>query len=366
MSSTPARTLDALLTAMSSGAPDPVMLVLKSGDNQHAVTPIAVEDRGNGLWVVWVYDNEYPGTLTSPVEINTTSNTWRRGAWSGDAASHSLYVIPMSLFNGPQICPFCTGPIAAGTSPSETASGQIWLTENANLLITDSLGRRLGYVGNRFVSEIPGAGRVDFMGGTAYPATPLYSIPLTGTYTMLLDGQLLTQTKTLRLAQFGPGYAVSIENLTVSPTTRDELSIASDGGTLLYRAGSNKEATLGLVRDGASESYQFKLGAVDLPVGQPITLTNDLNAGRLAFANSRGAGNSYDLAITRVSGAGATRFYHANLTAVPGDVQSFAYGTWDGIGSLVMQIDRGGDGTIDETRMLANQIKKVYLPVIRR
>jgi|GEM_PF-1396889 len=366
LTSTPATTLDALRAAISGGASDPVVLVLKSGQNQHAVTPIALEDRGNGIWAVWVYDNELPGTI-SAVLINTPSNTWSRGAWSGDAASHSLYVIPVSLFNGPQICPFCISPVGAATAFSQPATGQIWLTENANLLITDSAGRRLGYVGDQLVSEIPGAGRVDFIGGTSHPAIPVYSIPLTETYTMLLDGQPLTRTQTLGLAQFGPGYAASIENLAVSPTTRDELSIVSDGSKLLYRANADKEATLTLVQDAANQSNQFSLRGVELAASQSITLTNDVNTGRLAFANSQGASNSYDLAITRATGAaGVTRFYHADLTAVPGDVQSFNYRAWDGVGSLVMQIDHDGNGTIDETRILENQIKKVYLPVTSR
>lgn len=367
LTSTPARTLDALRTAMSRGALDPVVLVLKSGDNQHAVTPIAVEDRGGGLWAVWVYDNEYPGILTPPVEINTTNNTWRRGAWSGDAASHSLYTIPMSLFNGLQICPFCIGPIAAGTSPSETASGQIWLTENANLLITDSLGRRLGYVGNQLVSEIPGAGRVDFIGGTSHPAIPLYSIPLTETYTMLLDGQPLTRTQTLNLAQFGPGYAASVENLVVSPTTRDELSITIDGSQLQYRANVGKEATLTLTQDGANESCQLSLRDIQLHASKTITLTNDISAGRLVVVNNPEVSSSYNLAITRATATdGVKRFYHADLAAIPGDVQSFDYRAWDGSGSLVMQIDHNGDGSVDETQVLQNQIKNIYLPLVFR
>jgi len=66
---------------MSGNATDPVVLVMKSGWDQHAVTPIAVEDQGNGLWAIWVYDNAFPDVLAEPIEINSIDFIGNRIVW---------------------------------------------------------------------------------------------------------------------------------------------------------------------------------------------------------------------------------------------------------------------------------------------
>ena len=39
---------------------------------------------------------------------------------------------------------------------------------------------------------------------------------------------------------------------------------------------------------------------------------------------------------------------------------------WDGLtaSTVVLDIDQGQDGTVDETRILTNQVKSVFLPLI--
>ena len=63
---------------MSGGAPDPLALIMinRALGIGHAVTPYAIEDRGGGVHLVRVYDNNFPDETSRYLVINTTSDTW--------------------------------------------------------------------------------------------------------------------------------------------------------------------------------------------------------------------------------------------------------------------------------------------------
>jgi len=366
----PSAILEQLSVAMSGGAPDPTTLfVRQAGRGGHAITPYAIEDRGSGVYWVKVYDNNHPNDANRHVEINTTNNTWSYdlggslGTWSGDANTHTLGIVPISKYAEQPICPWCSGTKALnGSSPA----GQVWLTGAGHLLITDGQGRRIGYVGNQFVNEIPGAyeGAVD--GGLGVELEPIYTLPLTDTYTILLDGQMLTQTETVAVTQFGSGYAVSVDGVALEPTSQDHLAIAPDGTQLAYQANEDRETALTLALDSASESNQLQIKGADIGASQTVTLTTHTGSGQLVFDNSQASGGTYDLDIIRVSAAGEHGFIHADIAIATTDTHFVDYGAWDGFGSMVLEIDHGSDGTIDETLELENQMHRIYLPLVLR
>ena len=217
---------------MSNGAPDPMTLILynSTGSEAHSITPYALVDKGGGLWWVRVYDNNDPDDSNRYVVITTTNNTWRYnlggnfGTWSGGANSRSLGAIPISVYAQPPVCPWC-GAISSVSAPSSaTSSNQVWYTGPGHLLLADSQGRRLGYAGNHLVSEIPLAFGSVLPGGLGIPQEPIYYLPVTDTYSIVLDGQTVTQTSTAAVTQFGPGYAASVEDVILNSTSQDLLS----------------------------------------------------------------------------------------------------------------------------------------------
>ena len=366
---TPSAILDQLRSAMSGGAPDPTTLfVRQAGQGGHAITPYAIEDQGNRVYWVQVYDNNHPDDANRHVEINTTDDTWNYdmgggvGTWSGNASTHSLGIVPISKYAEQPVCPWCSGT----KTLSGSSSGQVWLIGQGHLLLTDSQGRHIGYVTDQFVNEIPGAygGIVD--GGIGIEMEPIYHFPLSDTYTILLDGQTLTQTETVAVTQFGPGYAVSVDDVLLGPTSQDGLVIAPDGTQLAYQSGDAKEATLTLALDGASESDQFQVSGADVGAGQVVTLTADVGNGQLVFDNAQSAGGVYDLEITRVSTAGKQTFLHAGLVISATDTHFVDYGAWDGSGPITVCTDYGSNGTTDDCSEMENQANRIYLPLILR
>jgi CARDB/Carboxypeptidase regulatory-like domain len=371
---TPAQILGELRSAMSGSISNPPSLILYGAEGIHAVAPYAIQERDDGVWWVYVYDNNHPDDANRYVEINTTThiNTWkydfgiRRGGrdvvWSGTANSKSMSMVPLSTYEEPPSCPWCIVPsIQSGSS-----EGQIVLNGQGHLLISDAQGRRLGYVGNQFVTDIPGAFGSALPGGLGIPLEPIYHVPLGGVYTILLDGQTLTQPEDVAVNQIGPGYAISVEDIPLRPTSKDQLTLASDGTQVTYHANEPIAATLTLALDHANTGYRLQIKGVDIGANQAVTAKVNTTEGMLIFDNARASGGTHNLEINRVGTAGIQTFFHANINISPGDTHSIKYGAWDGSGSMVLQIDRGSNGTIDQTIRLENQRRPIYLPVVLR
>lgn len=171
---------------------EPVVLVLKDGLSSHAITPYKVENEGGGIWWVWSYDNEDPSGSVY-VAINTVNETWYYSGlgWTGDQDDFSLYTIPVSLFDEPQICPVC-GSSGENKSFGGVNTAQVWLNGSGHLLVTNEQGGRIGFIGEQFINEIPGAFETISLLSPEAEAEPIYTIPITDTYDILLDGQTLT------------------------------------------------------------------------------------------------------------------------------------------------------------------------------
>lgn len=88
----------------------------RNGKGGHAVTPFAVEDRGNGIFAILVYDNNHPNIAREMI-IDTNADTWRYNAsvnpnapeklYEGDADTKTLLLTPTSFRLQLQQCPFC-------------------------------------------------------------------------------------------------------------------------------------------------------------------------------------------------------------------------------------------------------------------
>ncbi|HTP07950.1 MAG TPA: hypothetical protein VMP08_06850, partial [Anaerolineae bacterium] len=203
-------------------------------------------------------------------------------------------------------------------------------------------------------------------GGLGIALEPIYTLPLSQTYSILLDGQTLTQTQTVSLVQFGPGYAIGADNIPLNPTTRDHLVIAPDGSQVVYQPNHSKAVTLKLATDSPTQGYQFQFMGADLTAGQPVTATVDTAGGQIVYNNRKAGNGAYDLGLVRANTAGQQTFTHGGVPILATDIHYLKYAEWNGTGALSLLIDHGGDGTIDQTVLLSNQTQRVYLPLVVR
>lgn len=82
----------------------------------HAVTPFAIEDRGNGIFAILVYDNNHPN-ITREIIVDSNADTWKYSTsinpnapeheYEGDANTKTLLLTPTSFRLQTQVCPFC-------------------------------------------------------------------------------------------------------------------------------------------------------------------------------------------------------------------------------------------------------------------
>ncbi|NTV64473.1 MAG: hypothetical protein HGA65_13175, partial [Oscillochloris sp.] len=299
----PATILSQLRTSMLNGAQDPVVLaVWKANVGGHAITPYAIEDRGEGIFWVKVYDNNYPNDTSRQVIIDTVHNTWSYdlggslGVWTGNATTHSMAITPISLYDTKQTCPFCT---SASLQANEGSVGQVWLDGSGHLLISDAQGRRIGYANGQIVNEIPGAFQVEVIGGLGQVHAPIYTLPLTATYTLQFSGQAAGQSESAAVTQFGPGYAIAVEGLPTGTNAHSQITFAADGTQAAYQSDTPGQASLLLSHDNSGVSHQFTVADAEVLAGQVVRMQLDTVHSQVVFTGAQ-AGSAYNLEIMRV------------------------------------------------------------------
>ena len=192
VNASPAAVLDDLMTALPNK--EPVVLgIYKPGfKGGHAITPLAIEDRGNGIFAILVYDNNYPNT-TRAVIVDRNAGTWNyKGStnpaepadvYEGTADSQTLEVEHVRNGLGVQPCPFgCTGASARGLTGGDEGPAQIiWQGDPADgqaaeVEVIDSEGNKAGLDEDGIVSEIPGVEVVPQKLGGAVPGVSVWDL----------------------------------------------------------------------------------------------------------------------------------------------------------------------------------------------
>jgi len=134
----PSEILQTLIADLQGGTV-PYVLSFIGSDGGHAVTPFAILDRGNGLFDIAVYDNNFPMRARA-VTVDTVAETFTYRSslnpstpgieWSTQNDS-VLGLVPIDLTLKTQSCPVCLGPdqgtLVALTSINEDNDGQIGL-----------------------------------------------------------------------------------------------------------------------------------------------------------------------------------------------------------------------------------------------
>lgn len=116
---TPREVVNELIQAFQAGPNGEVYTIALWKRNRrggHSVTPFAIENRGQGMFAIWVYDNNYPNTIRK-IMVDSNTNTWKYNAsinpnapeseYEGDAESKTLLLTPTSFRLQIQECPFC-------------------------------------------------------------------------------------------------------------------------------------------------------------------------------------------------------------------------------------------------------------------
>jgi hypothetical protein len=335
------QTVKSLYTQTPNGAEDTLVDMMKRGEyatmairsthGGHAVTPYAVEDRGNGIHWIRIYDNNWPDKERYVI-IDRNANTWKyelaslnpdvpKEPWQGDAETHTIAVTPLAYRLGKAECPFCAGSkklvVAHGTN---------------SITLTNQDGKRIGRDGDKIVNEIPDAEviRLDSYLEGAEAGEPMYAVPHEGDYDIDLHG---TDRKAgdaqpdgdHGVAVIGNGSAVAVETSKLKPGDKDTLSVHRDGG-VKYQSGSGGTIPpIRLAHDGdGTHGMTARITNMKADAHEPLELKMDHQAGEVHVSGGGKKSESFDLKVTHVhAGAEDTSVEQKGIKYKAGETHTF-------------------------------------------
>ncbi len=340
----------------------------------HAITPYAVEDQGGGIFHVLVYDNNWPN-MARYVEIDTNNNSWSYQAstnpnepeslYEGDKSTQTLEIVGITSRLEQQYCEFCAGgdgysSRTRGLAATDQAYNQIWLNGTADLLITTSDGKRIGFADGEFVNEIPNAQSKNMKYGQSIwdiNNEPVYYIPLGVEFSITVDASRATEGITSDVAMIGPGYNMVVADLYLDPGEQDVITISPDGSQLAYSTEYNDapDMIFGVETPGAD--YEFIVAALDIEAGAEFVVELDTEKGQLSInTDNTTEYGIYEIDMYRIDDDGESWFNNNDIYLEPGDTAYLLYADWAGPGeSMFIDIDYGSDGSIDETIELPDE-----------
>jgi hypothetical protein len=273
-----------------------------NNEGGHAVTPYAVEDKGDGKYAVLIYDNNYPG-IPRAIQFDSNANTWSYNAatkpgepsalYTGDANSvGTMRLDPTGPGEfSPQQFDFTNSPNvssagSAGSAGSTTLYNQISLlgdpSNHGHLLIRDKDGRETGFVNGRIVNQIPGVKveQIASLDNWASTPEPNYLIPASEkAITVFVDGSDLTKADKETLTLIGQGFYTEVSDLKLRPGQRDGIYFTGDGKGFVYRTapGQDQSPTVASAIVKGNDAIAFAAKAVGVKGGSQLTMYIDQN-----------------------------------------------------------------------------------------
>ncbi len=212
---TPHEVIDALLETTEL-----VELKIFFDNVGHSMLAYGLQDMGDGLYRILVYDNNWPGRTDLYVEVDYAANSWRYSLaalnpnedaeiWTGDDKSWppNLVFVPLSAYHESLTCPFCS---AGATGDANTTN--VSLTGAGDFLVRDEQGRYSGIWAGAAIDNIPGS-RLRRIVGAPSNKGALVRLPAEEEITVQIGNTSLAQGEPGDLRILSPGFSVRARRL---------------------------------------------------------------------------------------------------------------------------------------------------------
>jgi hypothetical protein len=377
------------------------------GSDGHAVTPIGVEDLGDGKYNILVYDNNVPNE-TRIIEVDWDADTWQyEGSpnpelesflYEGFADSETLEIVAISPRLEQQDCEFCAGdaemlddeyveedeearslrgakqeaPYPAWTDVQQRWAllidgvtddyYQIWLTGDTQLLIVDFWGRRFGYAEEGFVKEIPGASvqnmrifsRPLAAESAAGAKPPVMRIPVGLSFDVLVDATYLEEASASDVAMIGPGYYLDVSDIWTEPGDIETIGVHIDKSRhqLTYMTDYTESPIIEMGLDTADAGYALMVTATEL-IGAEDSFDIGLDMATNEFILNTSYNtdpSTYAIYVLRIDEDGEWVFGLDEFEMDPDNTAYIPFTEWEGEGAgLWLDLDIENDGEIDDS-----------------
>lgn len=383
---TPSSILNLIRQRLVNNPNDPYVLgFFQDGKGGHAVTPYAIEDKGEGIFWLYFYDNNWPGQPRYMI-INTVRETWvyefaslnpsqPSDPWSGDARTDSLVLRPTSahLTSG-WACPFCYNSTNVHGASVENESVVFMLMGEGEMMVVNGDQKAVGFDFERqqFVNNVSGAEVQEWIGGLGVEQSPILVLPqqLGGDpYKVYIAGKTVAESVNADLLVAGPGFVAGLSALRINPGEDMLITISPDGTAVSFTASEqgtfSPDFFMALDPLGNSDSYIFGVGGFELDAQKKADVSLNLNSGLLNFSDNDGTADTYEVEILRIADDGTVAYYNNTDIQLGGSSNAaLNFGAWDGSGDINGTIDgeeqrftnnNGNDATTDDMR--------IFLPI---
>jgi hypothetical protein len=268
----------------------------------HAITPIALHDRGDGLYDVAVWDNNFPGRVRA-VHIDTTANDgkgsmeYQMSAIPGQPpsmASGDIGLIPAKDLLGLQPCPFCGS--AAGTTVTIDAV-TVPAGGTVDVAVVGLDGKPITGLDEFPAINPPGDGMQTF---------PIWSVPADVPFKVILSTRGIQSTVVTSVtAQEGDGTWIA-SNLAIRPKSRDTVTMHPERESIAFTSTTGTDPTLAII-DGADSagtgtSYQVEMRKIRLGARRTAELDLDFTAHEAILTTDQRQTSRINVAATLASG----------------------------------------------------------------
>lgn len=355
------RIVETLISSLSARK-DYYTLGIYGAEGGHAVTPYMVEDRGAGVFRIFVYDNNYPGAEKF-IDIDTVRDRWTYAAaalnpsedatpWEGGAGMMDL--TPLSLRYEPLECPFCGDHVAParpqGKAPEHTprkpsiaSSDYVIFAPNRCSEIRATRkkdGKQVTGQKSGAASGIGGASMVALRGARGcvirLPKDERYDVALVS------DGRP-SHRPTTELTVFSPGNVYAVSNVAMVPGKEQRFSFDDD--RISYLAGGAQQPTMRIAGDRAGRNTIYEVTGFTLGDGRTFGATED-DSGRVTFHDDDPNLDVCDISAEVIDADGSETIDLADIDL--GDNGQVSVDV-NADGALDIDLDSDGDGTPNDT-----------------
>ena len=284
----------------------------------HAVTPYAIEDRGDGVKWILIYDNNHPG-VPRAIEVDTSADAWSYEAatnpqddsslYTGDASTGTLRLVPLSARLQPQNCPFCAGELDEDMALNQlTLTGPGARLGTTDFYVTDPTERSFGRRGGEMVTEIDAATVMPFLTGLEDDPAPFLGVPagFSSTVTIAAGDE---DADDMVFGLVGAGYDAVVRDIDLAAGGVDRIELSQDGSRLAYvshapRVPWIEVATEATDADGNVFHYELRVRATRMANPGRLLLVSPPDDADVYVVASEDA--SFEIEVVRYAPDGTT------------------------------------------------------------
>lgn len=335
----------------------------------HSLMPYAYWDEGDETHIL-VYDPNNPESDNQILVINPINNTWvydhrnSLGTWSNNqdceySGTTSLIAIPVAAYQDHPLPPWESSDNLVNTFD---VINMFTAGSGGQVLITDDLGRRVGFVDGQLLLEIPGSDRN--IPEAAVPGLDVsnpdeYIIPGFSSFEVSLTN---SNDSTLAFMGIVPGGIVEVSGEAGNSTSPDIVEIPSDLQQVSLLAGSdttNRSVTV--ATDAATIGSEIQVNSFNLSEGESVILSKQVENYEFSFTSTEEI-NNYGVALEK-SGE-INKVFYGTIPELSGGDTHYVSLDWQNPEEATVDIDHQSDGDIDESIVIENELTLLFLPII--